>query len=195
METKIKHVAIMSQNSPRLSRFYEYLFALTSARAYATREAEDDAARKFGFPQLSSKRVAKPFDATNIVTDGNIGLAFLRRRPGYPGGIDHFGVEVDDLETVCARMKEKYPKVHVLKRPSNRPFASFSSHDPEGNLFDLTQSDMTNLRGVWKENGREQDRHIKHITIRAMDPAHLAQFYSEVFELKEEEKAFEDPNY
>jgi hypothetical protein len=54
---------------------------------------------------------------------------------------------------------------------------------------------MTNLRGVWKENGREQDRYIKHITIRTMDPAHLAQFYNEVFELKEEEKAFEDPNY
>ena len=54
---------------------------------------------------------------------------------------------------------------------------------------------MTSLRGVWKENGRERDRSIKHITIRTMDPAHLPQFYTEVVELKEEEKAFEDPNY
>ena len=107
MNSKIKHVAIMCQNAPRLSRFYEYLFALNSARAYKSTAAEDEAAKKFGFPPLRSKRVAKPYDATVIVTDGNIGLAFLRRRPGYPGGIDHFGIEVDDMDTVCAQNERK----------------------------------------------------------------------------------------
>ena len=195
MISKIKHVAIMSSNAPRLSRFYEYLFAMNSARAYKSTAAEDEAAKKFGFPELHSKRVAKPYDATVIVTDGNIGLAFLRRRPGYPGGMDHFGIEVDDIDTVCARIKEKYPTVGMVKRPSNRPFASFSSHDPEGHLYDLTQPEMTNVRGVWKEQSREQDRYIKHLTIRSMNPAALAKFYTEVFEFKEESKALEDPNY
>lgn len=195
MNSKIKHVAIMCQNAPRLSRFYEYLFALNSARAYKSTAAEDEAARKFGFPPLHSKRVAKPYDATVIVTDGNIGLAFLRRRPGYPGGIDHFGIEVDDMDTVCARMKEKYPTVGMVKRPTNRPFATFSSHDPEGHLFDLTQPEMENVRGVWKEDSREQDRCIKHVTIRAINPAALAKFYTDVFEFKEEPKALEDPNF
>ncbi len=195
MNSKIKHVAIMSQNAPRLSRFYEYLFALNSARAYKSTAAEDEAAKKFGFPELRSKRVAKPYDATVIVTDGNIGLAFLRRRPGYPGGIDHFGIEVDDMDTVCARMKEQYPTVGMVKRPSNRPFATFSSHDPEGHLYDLTQPEMTNVRGVWKEESRQQERYIKHVTIRSMNPAALAKFYIDVFEFKEEPKALEDPNY
>lgn len=195
MISKIKHVAIMCQNAPRLSRFYEYLFAMNSARAYKSTAAEDEAAKKFGFPELRSKRVAKPYDATVIVTDGNIGLAFLRRRPGYPGGMDHFGIEVDDIETVVARMKEKYPKVGMVKRPSNRPFASYSSHDPEGHLYDLTEPEMSNVRGVWKEESREQDRFIKHLTIRSMDPAALAEFYINVFEFKEESKALEDPNY
>ncbi len=81
MNSKIKHVAIMCQNAPRLSRFYEYLFALNSARAYKSTAAEDEAAQKFGFPPLRSKRVAKPYDATVIVTDGNIGLAFLAGGP------------------------------------------------------------------------------------------------------------------
>ena len=195
MISKIKHVAIMCQNAPRLSRFYEYLFAMSSARAYKSTAAEDEAAKKFGFPELRSKRVAKPYDATVIVTDGNIGLAFLRRRPGYPGGMDHFGIEVDDIETVVARMKEKYPKVGMVKRPSNRPFASYSSHDPEGHLYDLTEPAMSNVRGVWKEESHEQDRFIKHLTIRSMDPAALAEFYISVFEFKEESKALEDPNY
>ena len=195
MISKIKHVAIMSQNAPRLSRFYEYLFALNSARDYKSTAAEDEAAKKFGFPELHSKRVAKPYDATVIATDGNIGLAFLRRRPGYPGGMDHFGIEVDDMETVCARMKEKYTKVGMVKRPSNRPFASYSSHDPEGHLYDLTEPDMSNVRGVWKEETRDQDRFIKHLTIRSMNPEALAEFYINVFEFKDESKALEDPNY
>ncbi len=195
MISKIKHIAIMCGNAPRLARFYEYLFAMSSARAYKSTAAEDEAAKKFGFPELRSKRVAKPYDATVIVTDGNIGLAFLRRRPGYPGGLDHFGIEVDDIDAVCARLKEKYPSVGMVKRPSNRPFASYSSHDPEGHLYDLTQPDMSNVRGVWKEEGREQERSIGHLTIRSMNPAALAEFYTTVFELKEESKALEDPNY
>jgi catechol 2,3-dioxygenase-like lactoylglutathione lyase family enzyme len=195
MLPKIKHVAIMCQNAPRLSRFYEYLFAMSSARAYKSTAAEDEAAKKFGFPELRSRRVAKPYDATVIVTDGNIGLAFLRRRPGYPGGMDHFGIEVDDIKTVVARMQEKYPKVGMVKRPSNRPFASYSSHDPEGHLYDLTEPEMSNVRGVWKEESHEQDRFIKHLTIRSIDPEALAEFYINVFEFKEESKALEDPNY
>jgi catechol-2,3-dioxygenase len=54
---------------------------------------------------------------------------------------------------------------------------------------------MTNVRGVWKEEGREQDRYIKHVTIRSMNPAALAKFYIDVFEFKEVPKALEDPNY
>ena len=186
----------MSQNAPRLSRFYEYLFALNSARAYKSTAAEDEAAKKFGFPELRSKRVAKPYDATVIVTDGNIGLAFLRRRPGYPGGIDHFGIEVDDMDTVCARMKEKYPTVGMVKRPTNRPFATFSSHDPEGHLYDLTQPEMTNVRGVWKE----ESRRAGSLHQARDDSLHESRCAGRILhrmclEFKEEPKALEDPNY
>ena len=75
----------------------------------------------FGAPVLGSKRVVRPYERTIIVSDGNIGFAFLRRAPGYPGGIDHFGIVVDDLDTVFARMKERYPKVGALNgRPIGR---------------------------------------------------------------------------
>src|SRR5262245_11151021 len=63
---------------------------------------------------------------------------------------------------------ERYPKVGAVKRPANRPFAAYSSHDPEGHLFDLAQPDSQNIRGVWSEATREQDRYIKHVTIRAI---------------------------
>jgi hypothetical protein len=86
----------MCQDAPRVARFYELLFALT-AKAQTSDELH---AKMFGAPVLGSKRVVRPYERTIIVSDGNIGFAFLRRAPGYPGGIDHFGIEVDDLDTV-----------------------------------------------------------------------------------------------
>jgi catechol 2,3-dioxygenase-like lactoylglutathione lyase family enzyme len=191
MQSKIRHVAVMCQDAPRIARFYELLFNLT-AKAQTSDEL---GVKLYGAPILGSKRVVRPYERTIIVSDGNIGFAFLRRPPGYPGGIDHFGIEVDDLDTVFSRMKERYPTVGVVKRPDGRPFASYSSHDPEGHLFDLTQPGEKNLRGVWSEEQRQQDRYIKHITIRAINPEVMANFYKDVFEFKEEEKALEDPNF
>ena len=110
MIAKIKHVAFMSHNAPRLFRFYECLFGLTRARADTSPASEEEFAKRFGNPLLSTKRVAKPYDATVIAGDGNVGVAFLRRRPGYPAGIDHFGIEVDDLDRVFSRYKENIPR-------------------------------------------------------------------------------------
>jgi hypothetical protein len=129
------------------------------------------------------------------LVDGNIGIAFNCRRPGYRGGLDHFGLEVEDMEAVFARIKEKYPSVGVVKRPSNRPFADYSTHDPEGNIFDLMQPGKKVVKGVWLDGERPSERQIKHITVRVINPEAMAQFYIEVYGFKEEEKALEDPNF
>ncbi|HEY7163339.1 MAG TPA: VOC family protein [Candidatus Binatia bacterium] len=195
MASRIKHIGIMSQNAPRLFKFYECLFDLRKAASEASPSLEAEHARSFGYPVLASKRVASPFDRTIIASDGNIGVAFNRRRPGYAGGLDHFGIQVDELDGTFARIKEKYPSVGVVKRPSNRPFADYSTHDPEGNIFDLMQPGKSNAKGVWLDGDRENQRWIKHVTIRAMNPEALAKFYIDVYEFKEEEKALEDPNF
>ena len=174
MKSQIKHIAVMSQNAARLFKFYECLFDLKKANSEASRELQEEQDRKFGYPILASNRVASPFDATIIASDGNIGLSFNRRRPGYPGGLDHFGIEVDDLEGLFAKLKEKYPQIGVVKRPDNRPFASYSTHDIPGTIFDLTKPGIKNIRGVWADVGRHQQRYIKHLTIRTMHPAALA---------------------
>jgi catechol-2,3-dioxygenase len=93
--------------------------------------------------------------------------------------------------------------VAVLKRPSNRPFATYGAHDPEGNYFDLTQEGMSNRRDVYAvrpgstqaEQQREQPRRIHHIKLRVMNPANVAAFYRDSFDLAEAEKALEDPNF
>jgi len=122
-------------------------------------------------------------------------MTIIGRKPGYNPGLHHFGIDVDNVEEACARINKQYPDVAVLKRPSNRPFATFGAHDPEGNYFDLTQEGMENRRDVYVEQAREDPRRIHHIKLRVMNAEAIAAFYRDLFELKEEEKALEDPNY
>jgi catechol 2,3-dioxygenase-like lactoylglutathione lyase family enzyme len=129
------------------------------------------------------------------ISDGYVGMTIIGRKPGYNPGLHHFGIDVDNVEEACARIKKQYPGVAVLKRPSNRPFATFGAHDPEGNYFDLTQEGMENRRDVYVEQARQDPRRIHHIKLRVMNAEAIAAFYRDLFDLKEEEKALEDPNY
>src|SRR5712675_341997 len=70
---------------------------------------------------------------------------------GYVGGIDHFGMVVDDVETVLERMQKKHRKANIVKRPSTRPFAAYSGHDPDGNVFDLAQKKEDTRKEVYAE--------------------------------------------
>jgi catechol 2,3-dioxygenase-like lactoylglutathione lyase family enzyme len=130
-----------------------------------------------------------------VVGDGYVGLNLNPRAPGRQAGFDHFGFEVQDVELVYSRMKEKYPKIQVLNRPSNRPFAGISTHDPAGNVFDLSQLNMDNRRDLYTEKVEERKRRIGHFALRCVEPDQCAEFYREVFELTEMEKPSGDPNH
>jgi catechol 2,3-dioxygenase-like lactoylglutathione lyase family enzyme len=130
-----------------------------------------------------------------VVGDGYVGLNLNPRAPGRQAGFDHFGFEVQDVELVFSRLKEKYPKVQVLRRPGNRPFAGISTHDPAGNVFDLSQQGMENRRDMYADKAEERKRHVSHFALRCVDPEPVAEFYRTVFDLTELEKPGGDPNH
>lgn len=186
MLTRIQHAAIVSENFVREAKFYESVFGMKRSKPGS---AEEEKAIRTNY-------------AVSI-SDGYVGVTVIGRKPGYIPGLHHFGVDVDDVGEAIARIKKKYPEVAVLKRPSNRPFATYGAHDPEGNYFDLTQEGMSNRRDVYSvrsgspqaEQQREQPRRIHHIKLRVMNPANVASFYRDSFDLAEAEKALEDPNF
>ena len=92
MPAKIKHIAIVSDQYALEGRFYEAVFGMRTA---ADRRPE----------------------RAVTVSDGYVGLNINPRKAGRPAGLDHFGVEVEDAERVCARLRERYPAIEVLKRP------------------------------------------------------------------------------
>ncbi|MEX0802915.1 MAG: VOC family protein [Candidatus Binatia bacterium] len=134
MLSKIQHVAIVSENFVREAKFYESILGMRRSKPGS---AEEEKAVKTNYA-LS-------------VSDGYVGMTLIGRKPGYNPGLHHFGIDVDDVEEAGARIKRNYPQIAVLKRPSNRPFATFGAHDSEGNYFDLTQEGMENRRDVYVE--------------------------------------------
>ena len=171
MFAKLKHVAIVSDQFTLLGRFYETLFGMRSSASSST----------------------EPRGAA-VVGDGYVGLNINSRSPGRQCGLDHFGFEVEDVETVFTRLKAKYPKIKVLHRPGGRSFAGISTHDPAGNVFDLSKG-VGKRRGVYEEGEWEQERYLSHLALRTVSPETLAEFYAEVFELRGLEKPADDPNY
>ncbi len=170
MPARIRHVAIVSEQYALEGRFYEAVFGMRSA------------------PDTRPERAV-------TVSDGYVGLNINPRRAGRTAGLDHFGLEVEDVDAVRARLRERYPRVQVLARPSTRPFAGISTHDPDGNVFDLSQRSMGNRASVYVEAEREQARTISHIAIRTLNPEATATFYADVFGLEPLARKAGDANY
>ena len=169
MSAKLRHIAIVSDRPKLLAGFYRELFG----------------------SRVSGE--SSP-GGSSTVSDGYVGLNINYRSPGRQAGLDHFGFEVDDVEAVFERLRSLCPSVEVLKRPGNRPFAGISTHDPAGNVFDLSQRDMSNRRGLYTEDIREQDRRVEHLVLRTVDPEGVARFYVDVFDLMELERPPSDPS-
>lgn len=153
MTAKLKHIALVSDNYALQGKFYEAAFGM--------RTAADP----------------RPERAVTV-GDGYVGLNINPRKPGRPAGLDHFGLEVDEVEPVLARLKKH--GVEVVKRPSTRPFAGISTHDPAGNIFDLSQRDMENRTSVYVESETPAARRISHIALRTLQAAQLVDFYADI---------------
>ena len=158
MTAKLKHIALVGDNYALQGKFYEAAFGMRTA-------AE-----------------ARPERAVTL-SDGYVGLNINPRKPGRPAGLDHFGLEVDELEPVLERLR-KYLEVQIVGRPSTRPFAGLSTHDPAGNVFDLSQREMANRASVYVEAEKPAARHISHIALRTLQVERLAEFYADVFGLR-----------
>jgi catechol 2,3-dioxygenase-like lactoylglutathione lyase family enzyme len=160
MAARVNHVAIASDQYALNGRFYESLFGM--------------------------KPSSKPRPARSVVLgDGYVGLNCIPRREGRYSGLDHFGIEVEDLEDTLARIEKFDPTLEAVKRPPIRPFAAYSGHDPDVNIFDLSQRNIGFQKDVYAENSGEdlRPRRISHIALRTRHAERCAEFYVEVFGL------------
>jgi catechol 2,3-dioxygenase-like lactoylglutathione lyase family enzyme len=159
MFAKINHVAITSDNYSTNAKFYEAIFGMKS----------------------SSK--GRPARAVPV-GDGQIGLNNIPRREGRRSGLDHFGFEVESIEVALARIKEFDDSLEAVERPSVRPNAAYSAHDPDMIVFDLAGRNSGKQKDIFAENDWTQARYIDHIALRTRNVDRCADFYASVFELQ-----------
>ena len=155
--TRINHIAICSDYYAVNARFYQALF------------------------DMKTGRTPRPARAVSLA-DGYVGLNHIPRREGRRSGLDHFGVQVDDLQTTLEKIAAFDAAIEAVKRPSVRPFAAYSTHDPDGNIFDLSVK-SSEQKDVFAENDWEQPRFISHVTMRTRNVERCAAFYEQVLGL------------
>lgn len=168
MPAKINHIAIVSENYALSGKFYESVFGMTTA---------------------SRSRPARAV----TVGDGYVGLNINPRKVGRPARLDHFGIELDEFEPAFERLRADYPRIEWVKRPSSRPFAAITTHDPDGNVFDLSQKSSANRKDVYAEDHPLHERHVNHFAMRTLNPDVVVDFYVKLFGFRADTKP-DDPN-
>src|SRR5689334_16871376 len=104
MFVRINHVAICSDHYALNGRFYEALFGMRPS--------------------------SKPRPARSVVLgDGYVGMNIIPRRDGRTSGLDHFGIEVDDVEDTIARIAKFDSSLSAVKRPPIRQIGRASCRE------------------------------------------------------------------
>lgn len=165
MKTRIRHIALNTENWDRMAQFYQTVFEM----------------RKITTGMTDEKGNYNP-DRGHI-SDGVIGFAMLQKHPGNASGLDHFGFEVEEIPVVLERMHNDYPELLVAMSLPHVPFSVSRGTDPCGTQFDISQKGVAKVREGYLEGGWDQARQISHISIRSKTPERIAEFYHKVFEL------------
>jgi catechol 2,3-dioxygenase-like lactoylglutathione lyase family enzyme len=176
---KLNHIACIAQDPQTVAKFYATIF------------------------QMSLERKASSIGLSATAREGYVGLNFNPILPGRPGpaGLDHFGIEVENIDESFAMATKKYPTVEWVKRSGMRPYAQVGIHDPEGQVVDINQKDLdktvseVKTDGLYLEEDRDQERHIEYLALRTMNVEHCAEFYHDVFQMTPLNRQEDDDSY
>ena len=114
---KIRHIAIKVEDQEKAASFYKETFGMTEAWRGPAR---DDGKRAI------------------YLTDGYINMAILPARGGREG-IDHFGFQVENIESTQERLRQIEPGIEIVAPHDSVTFAEYKLKDPDGNPFDISE--------------------------------------------------------
>ena len=118
------------------------------------------------------------------MTDGYFNLTFLKRRPGLgeaddSKGLHHFGLSIDDIREIEARLEDFAPGVEILPESGDLHHGEYRVHDPNGYAVSLS----TRHFGVTpRPRGLPS---IRHIALSVPNREEVTRFYADVFGLRE----------
>jgi catechol 2,3-dioxygenase-like lactoylglutathione lyase family enzyme len=113
---QIRHLAIFVRDTEKVAEFYQ---------------------RVFEMELVGSKGQGQ----SKYLTDGHITLAILPHSTAgsVNCGLNHFGWSIEDRDEIVRRMVAEGVG-EPIARPQDRAYAEVRGCDPEGNMFDISQS-------------------------------------------------------
>jgi catechol 2,3-dioxygenase-like lactoylglutathione lyase family enzyme len=133
---------------------------------------------------LGTKQLGRSPEGDVSITDGFYNLTFVKRRPSLHEprmevGLNHIGLQVENLEEVKARYLNFNPRGTIVTESADLHHGEIRIHDIEGNPVTLSQKDF----GVGGTDHALPG--VRHIAYNTHDPEGMRQFYSEVLGLRE----------
>jgi len=129
---QIRHIAISSDDTEKLARFYKDVFGFRQSR-----------------PTPEGQR-------TIYLTDGHVELTILENtNQQNSNGLHHFGIQTDDLEDTVRRIEKIQPGKTVLRPDSNAAGEAWLS-DASGNHIYLSVNGTLDYQPVEKYSHRKK---------------------------------------
>ena len=166
---KLNHIASITLDPQTVGKFYSTIFQMT-------------------FEPRTSRN-----GSSSVAREGYVGLNFNPSMPGRPGpiGLDHFGIEVNDINNSFDQAGKNYPEVEWVKRSGTRPYAQVDINDPDGQVININQRDIdkgisevkTDSLYLEEDSPEPRPRHVEYLALRTPNPSRCSDFYRDVFEM------------
>ena len=182
MTARISHIASISNNPTPVATLYETIFGMELDQTLRSPE--------FG----------------EFLSDGNITFNLRPRLAGHRVGLDHFGIEVDDIAGLFDKLRGDYPAIGWVEQSPEGANGDYFSHDPAGSIFALSQRDGDKIGerpterpkspnfARWSK-GDPAARYFHHYAIRTRKLEECARFYHEIFGFSHKGPTANDPNH
>jgi predicted enzyme related to lactoylglutathione lyase len=129
---QIRHIAISSDDTEKLARFYKEVFGFRQSR-----------------PTPEGRK-------TIYLTDGHVELTILENgNQQNSNGLHHFGVQTDDMEGTVDRIEKIQPGKSIVRPESNSQEEAWLS-DPSGNHIYLSVKGNLDYQPVEKYANRKK---------------------------------------
>ena len=112
---KIRHIAVMTKEPPKLAEFYKTTFGMKEV----------------------PRNAPKPNSRAIYLSDGYINLAILPADHNREG-INHFGFQVDNIEETFRAARDAGAMEDIEEKPRDGRFAEVGIRDPIGQKIDLS---------------------------------------------------------
>lgn len=158
MEARIRYIAIVSEQPEKLAGFYCHYLGM---RELGRGEAGDVS-----------------------VTDGFYNLTLLKHRAGLGEpderlGLNHFGLEVDDIHEVEARLEDFAPDADIRQEAGDLHHGEYRVFDPNGLVVSLSTKRFS------VPDGQLGLPHIRHVAMQVPKNDEVLDFYANVFGFRE----------